>query len=249
MARLVATAPISNGKGILVIRADTTLSRLELRGARVADRNGAGIRYEGGNLTVQRCYFKQNENGILANASTTGRIHVSSSEFDSNGRGDGYTHGIYVNRIAELSVVNSYFHDTKIGHHIKSRASRTIIEGNRIVDGTNGTASYNVDVPNGGVVGISNNNIVQSATSPNSILIHFGGESAPYPGSSLQVSNNILQNFRSSAVAVANATNIPVTVASNRLYALPVILSGPGALSSNQILSQPIPVPATSPWR
>ena len=146
-------------------------------------------------------------------------------------------------------MVNSYFHDTKIGHHIKSRASRTIIEGNRIVDGTNGTASYNIDVPNGGVVGISNNNIVQSATSPNSILIHFGGESAPYPGSSLQVSNNILQNFRSSAVAVANATNIPVTVASNRLYALPVILSGPGALSSNQLLSQPIPVPATSPWR
>ena len=249
MARLVATVAIPNGKGILVTRADATLSRLEFNGARVSDQNGAGIRYEGGNLTVQRCYFKNNENGILANPITTGQIHISSSEFDTNGRGDGYTHGIYTGKIAQLTVLSSYFHNTKVGHHIKSRASRTVIDGNRIVDGTNGTASYNIDVPNGGTVLINDNDIVQGAASQNPALVHFGGESAPYAGSSLQVTNNTMQNFRSSAIGVLNATSIPVTVSANRRYALPVVLSGQGTTSSNPVLSQPVSVSTTSPWK
>ena len=249
MARLVATVAIPNGKGIVITRADATLSRLEFNGARVSDRNGAGIRYEGGNLTVQRCYFKNNENGILANPVATGQIHISSSEFDANGRGDGYTHGIYTNKIAQLTVMNSYLHDTKVGHHIKSRAARTVIDGNRIVDGTNGTASYNVDVPNGGTVLINGNDIVQGAASQNPALVHFGGESAPYAGSSLQVTNNTMQNFRSSASGVLNATSIAVTVSGNRRYALSALLSGPGTTSNNPVLSQPVSVPTTSPWK
>ena len=249
LARLVATIPIPNGKGIFVIGANAKLERLEFNGARVADRNGAGIRYEAGILTIKRCYFKNNENGILAAANATGKIAITSSEFDGNGRGDGYTHGLYVNKIAELRIVGSYFHDTKVGHHIKSRAASTIIDGNRIVDGTVGTASYNVDAPNGGAVVITNNNIVQSAASQNATLIHFGGESAPYAGSSLGVSSNIMQNFRSSAIGVLNATTIPVSISNNQLYALPRILSGPGTLSNNVVLGAPVPVSTAPPWR
>ena len=63
MARLVATTT------------DVALDHGEFAGARVADRNGAGIRYEGGKLTVRKCYF----------------------------------------------------HDTWVGHHIKSRASKTTV--------------------------------------------------------------------------------------------------------------------------
>ena len=76
-------------------------------------------------------------------------------------------------------MLSSYFHNTKVGHHIKSRASRTVIDGNRIVDGTNGTASYNIDVPNGGTVLINDNDIVQGAASQNPALVHFGGERRP----------------------------------------------------------------------
>ena len=249
LAVLKATANISNGKGMLVTRADTTLRRLRFEGARVADRNGAGVRYESGVLTIDQCHFTNNENGILANPNSTGRMSISRSEFSANGRGDGYTHGIYVNKIAELRVVTSYFHDTKVGHHIKSRASRTILDGNRIVDGTNGTASYNVDAPNGGVVEITNNQIVQGAYSQNSAILHFGGEGTPYAGSSLSVTGNTMQNFRSSAIGVLNATGISVTVRNNSLYQLPRVLSGPGTTSGNIVLSQPVTVSTVPPWQ
>ena len=249
LAVLKATTNISNGKGILITRADTTLRRLRFEGARVADQNGAGIRYESGALTIDQCYFINNENGILANPNASGRIAITRSEFSTNGRGDGYTHGIYVNRVAELTVRTSYFHDTRVGHHIKSRASRTIVDNNRIVDGTNGTASYNVDVPNGGVVEVTNNQIVQSASSQNPSLVHFGGESTPYAGSSLVVAGNTMQNFRSSAIGVLNGTGIAVSVRNNSLYQLPRILSGPGTTSGNIVLSQPVTVATTPPWQ
>ena len=248
MARMVATQLIPNGKAIFVTSNNITLDHIEFAGARVADANGAGIRYEGGNLVIRRCYFHDNENGILANPVETGSIVIGSSEFASNGRGDGYTHGVYVNRIASLRVLNSYFHNTKVGHHIKSRALQTTIRGNRIDDGINGTASYNIDLPNGGVSVVADNNIVQRATSQNPALIHFGGEGAPYAGSSLRVANNTLQNFRSSATGVLNHTSITVTINGNKLYGLPTVASGPNSQSNNTVLSTPVPVDTSSPW-
>ena len=248
MARMVATQNIPNGKGIFVTSKNITFDHIEFGGARVADANGAGIRYEGGNLTIEKCYFHDNENGILANPVASGTIVISNSEFARNGRGDGYTHGLYVNKIASLQVSNSYFHDTKVGHHIKSRASSTTINGNRIVDGTNGTASYNIDLPNGGVSVVTNNNIVQSTTSQNPALIHFGGEGTPYSNSSLRVGNNILQNYRSSATGVVNQTSITVSITSNKRYQLPTLASGPNTQSNNAVLTQPVPVDTTSPW-
>ncbi len=248
MARMVATQNIPNGKAIFVTSNNVTLNHIEFAGARVADANGAGIRYEGGNLVIKKCYFHDNENGILATSVETGSIVIGSSEFASNGRGDGYTHGVYVNRIASLRVLNSYFHNTKVGHHIKSRALQTTIRGNRIDDGINGTASYNIDLPNGGVSVVADNNIVQRATSQNPALIHFGGEGTPYAGSSLRVANNTLQNFRSSATGVLNHTSITVTINGNKLYGLPTVASGPNSQSNNTVLSTPVPVDTSSPW-
>jgi hypothetical protein len=250
MARLVATTAIGNGKAILVTTTDVTLDHVEFAGARVADRNGAGIRYEGGRLTVRECYFHDNENGILANASATGTISIAGSEFARNGYGDGYTHGVYANRIASLTITNSYFHDTKVGHHIKSRATKTTVSGSRLVDGTNGTASYNIDLPNGGNAVVSGNLIEQSATSQNPALLHFGGESAPYAGSALQVTNNTLQNYRSSAIGILNhATSVVVSVTGNKLYRLPNLIAGPGTQANNTMLAAPATVNVSSPWR
>ena len=44
---------------------------------------------------------------------------------------------------------DSHFSDTHEGHHIKSRALRTVLRGNDISDGPTGNSSYLVDVPNG----------------------------------------------------------------------------------------------------
>ena len=53
MANFVATVSPPNGKGILVTETDVTIQNLSFSGAKVPDMNGAGIRYEGGNLTVR----------------------------------------------------------------------------------------------------------------------------------------------------------------------------------------------------
>src|SRR5438128_367393 len=50
MVNLVATTPPPNGKAILTTETDVTLDHIAFSGAAVADGNGAGIRYEGGNL-------------------------------------------------------------------------------------------------------------------------------------------------------------------------------------------------------
>src|SRR4051812_41648683 len=62
MAKLVATQKIPNGKAILVTDTDVTIDHVEFSGATVKDGNGAGIRYQGGNLTITNSYFHDNQN-------------------------------------------------------------------------------------------------------------------------------------------------------------------------------------------
>ena len=54
------------------------------------DRNGAGIRQEGTDLTVTRSWFHDNENGILTGADPESDIVIERSRFFRNGYGDGY---------------------------------------------------------------------------------------------------------------------------------------------------------------
>ncbi len=111
MANFVATVAPPNGKGIFVTQGDVTIQNLSFSGAAVADRNGAGIRYESGNLVIIDSYFHDNQDGLLANADPNGTIRIVGSEFANNGTGDGYSHNLYVNNIASLVIDDSYFHD------------------------------------------------------------------------------------------------------------------------------------------
>ena len=239
MAHLLATLPPRDGKAIFTInQANVTLDRLEFSGAAVADRNGAGIRYEGGNLVIRNSYFHDNENGILAANDPAGSIQIVNSEFARNGHGDGFSHGVYVNQLASLHIAGSYFHDTKVGHHIKSRASATLVENSRLEDG-DGTASYSIDLPNGGVGVVRNNFIVQGPNGENNSIIHYGGEAAPPAGSSLLVTSNIIQNFQSNGTAILNQTSIPVDFTNNQIFNVPRIAAGPVRETGTIVLSQP----------
>jgi hypothetical protein len=60
MVQLVATEAPPDGKAILTINTDVTISNVEFSGAAVADGNGAGIRYQGGNLVLDHTYFHDN---------------------------------------------------------------------------------------------------------------------------------------------------------------------------------------------
>src|SRR4030095_7395500 len=68
MAHFVSdgTVAIPNGKAIFTTTTDVTLDHIEFSGASVPDGNGAGIRYEGGDLVVTNSYFHGNEMGILS---------------------------------------------------------------------------------------------------------------------------------------------------------------------------------------
>src|SRR3954452_24918078 len=160
---MVSSGLIPNGKGIFITSGNITINNFEFSGAQVADLNGAGIRYEGGNLTLNGCYFHNNEDGLLGGTWPTGTLTVNNSEFAYNGRGDGQTHNLYIGAIANLTIDNSYFHDAKEGHEVKSRALNTTITNSRI-DDLSGTASYSIDLPNGGNAVIQNNIIQQGSS-------------------------------------------------------------------------------------
>lgn len=223
MAQIIATVEPDNGKAIItegVRGASVTINGFDISGAAVADENGAAIRYEGGNLSLSNDYFHDNQDGLLAASDPSGSISVDHSEFAFNGvGGDGHTHNLYVNNIASLSITNSYFHDANEGHEIKSRAANTTITGNRIFD-NNSTASYSVDLPNGGNATIANNVIEQGPHSDNPYILAVGEEGVGYAGSNVSVSGNTIVNDLSGGRDVLNPNGVPVSYASNQAWGI-----------------------------
>nr|MCV4206126.1 right-handed parallel beta-helix repeat-containing protein [Roseomonas sp. SXEYE001] len=251
MAKIVATEEPSNGKGIIVSRADVTLDSLDLSGAKVSSNNGAGVRYETGNLTITNSYIHDNQNGVLANADASGSITVRNSEFDGNGAGDGFTHNLYANGVGSLVIEDSYFHDAVVGHEIKSRALNTTITNNRIFD-NEGNASYSIDLPDGGKAVIADNVIQQSANTSNPAIIHFGGENAPPAGSSLSITGNTVINDLDtpSAKLLLNHTDLTAQVSGNRVEGLSSdqISTGAAQVSGIDYLNDAPALDMSSPW-
>jgi hypothetical protein len=134
---VVLTDTTCQGKAIFVIYAnDVTVKNITFQRARVPDGNGAGIRVEGINLTIENSKFINNQDGILASDNRTSSMIIRNSEFDHNGACiRDCAHGLYVGQIALLRVEHSRFFDTQVAHHIKSRAMRTELIDNHIEDG------------------------------------------------------------------------------------------------------------------
>lgn len=242
-------AAIPNEKAILVTRADVTIRNLEFRDARVPDGNGAGIRHEVGDLTIIDSVFRNNQDGILAGNIAGADILVRGTSFIGNGAGDGQTHALYVNRIDSLTVEQSIFDGTLIGHDIKSRAAVTTVLDSILDDGVTGTASYAIDLSNGGVGRIIGNTITQGANTDNPSMIAYGPEGDLYSLSSLLVQNNTFINLRpGSSVGVANFTQtVSAQLCGNTFQNVATPLSGPGQISSQCDDPGPGPDPGPDP--
>jgi hypothetical protein len=252
MVKMVATVAPPNGKAILVTGTDVTVDHFEFSGTKVADKNGAGIRYEGGNLTVTNSYFHHNQNGILANSDRAGSITIRNSEFDQNGAGDGYSHSLYVGQVGTLTIENSYFHDAAVGHQIKSRADNTVITNSRIAEGVNGTVSYSIDLPNGGRALIANNVIEQGAKSGNPVVVAFGEEGDLRANTSLEMSGNVVLNdlVSSSTKLVWNKTTVTANLHDNSVFGLTASQYGSGPLSvtNMKVLTAEPAFDTSHPW-
>lgn len=193
-ARLIAAGAGAEGKAIWVIkRGRVIVENVEFVGTRVADRNGAGVRFEGGHLVIRNCLFYDNENGLLASGGDA-QLEIESSEFAYNGRGDGQTHQLYAGNLKSLKVTGSYFHHANTGHLIKSRSAHNDIRYNRLSDESGGRASYELEFPNGGVARVVGNIIQQTAGGANSTLISYGAEGYAWPFNALELAHNTLVN-------------------------------------------------------
>ncbi|HEY2617875.1 MAG TPA: Hint domain-containing protein [Acetobacteraceae bacterium] len=254
VVRMVATEAPSNRKAIIdeggagVV---VTINGFDISGAAVSDGNGAAVRYEGGSLTLDNDYFHDNQDGMLAAADPNGTITINNSEFAFNGTGDGKTHNLYVNEIALLTITGSYFHDAVMGHEIKSRAEDTVITNSRIFDNL-GTASYSIDLPNGGDATITNDVIEQGPNGQNPNIIAYGEEGSLLAGTSVLIADNTIVNGQVSASArvVFNQTPIPLSFQNNQIWGLTAaqLSSGPLAEIGTTFLTTAPTLNTASTW-
>ena len=190
-ARLPANGKDAGGKAIwVVVGSDLTVENIEFSGARVRDRNGAGMRPEGKNLTVRNCRFYDCENGVLGG---NGEMLFEGCEFEHCGPvADPATHSLYIGqRCTKLIFRYNYSTDVIEGHLLKSRAKESWLLYNRLTD-ENGTGSTVADFPNGGVVVVIGNVMHKGARGNNSRVIAYGMEGVKQGRNSLYVVNNTM---------------------------------------------------------
>jgi len=222
-AKIDAAGKNYGGKGIWVISGnDTTVENIEFSGATVPDQNGAGIRQEGSNLTVRGCYFHDNEDGILSGGSAGTAILIEYSEFANNGFGDGFSHNMYIGHEGRFTLRYSYSHGAKVGHLVKSRAAENYILYNRL-SGEDGTASYELDLPNAGTSYVIGNLIEQGPSTQNPTFVTYGveGTTAENPGHALFVVNNTFVNDRTAGgtfIGVGGAITTPAVIINNIFF-------------------------------
>ncbi|MBC7636287.1 MAG: hypothetical protein H7251_11860 [Acetobacteraceae bacterium] len=132
-AGVVITDVACSDKAAFVISGDAVhVRRIVFTRIRVADRNGAGIRAQGGDLNIADCQFINNEVGVLAAGVARARITVVDSVFDDNGRcTEGRCRaGLEVGAVAELRVERSRFNAPRGRVLLRSGAGRTLLSGN-----------------------------------------------------------------------------------------------------------------------
>ncbi|MFT5723278.1 MAG: hypothetical protein ACI9JN_000387 [Bacteroidia bacterium] len=211
----------SNGKALFVISgANCIVEHIEFANAKVPDRNGAGIRQEGCDLTVQYCYFLGNEMGILGGNYSDCKVTIEHCVFSNNGSpsNPGFQHNVYINHIDTLVFQYNYtINAIAEGHELKSRAHFNLIRYNYIGN-LSSNDSRNIDLPNGGTTILVGNVIEQSNNSVNSNLVGYGLEgltnTAPH---NLWVVNNTFVNRKDKGSFVQVAGNTDTLYLKNNI--------------------------------
>ncbi len=245
------------GKGICTVSGnsgDLTFENLEFYRAAGRDlapwndtgHNGAGVRYDGtGLLTMHNCYVHDCEEGMLTTSTLSYSVLIEYSEFNHNGYGNGSTHGVYLNHAESFTLRYSYMHRAHVGHEVKSRAKINYILYNRIMN-EDGDASYEVDIPNGGLTYLIGNIIQQGPNATNGGIILYAeegsGNGGLNPVQNLYVINNTVSNERGlSGTFVNNASSVAATLNNNLFLGstegtYDITLSGLGTVGTDNVL-------------
>jgi hypothetical protein len=233
--------------GIFVVLGNnTTFENLELKDCRLTPAegaNGTGIRIVGAGLTVRNCYIHDCDDGIMGGANANSDILVENCEFDHCGyvnivtdepdpQYSGYSHNLYIGNVRSFTIRYTWTHNAVWGHDIKTRAKLNYILYNRITD-ENGSASYEVNVPNAGTTYIIGNLIQQGPYSENSTIIDYASEGASNPDKHLYVVNNTIINDLGRGTFVRNYTSTAALLQNNIFQGAGTILSGAGTQVAN----------------
>lgn len=216
----IADLPCSGVALFITVGDRITVRNLTLARAKVPNDNGAGIRAKGADLTVERVIFRDNENGILGEPNPLSVVTIRESVFERNGVcTHACAHGIYFNLVKLLRVERCRYVGQRAGHHIKSRAARTEIIDNDIVDGPSGTASYLIDIPYGGDVLIRGNRMSKGPRSENtSTAIMLGAEGVKNVTRDIRIEDNRFENAVGRVTAfVDNRTGVAAILSGNTM--------------------------------
>ncbi len=246
------TVPLPNEKGILISLAELTVDGLTFENANIPASlgdNGAGIRAEQGSqaytLTVRNSQFISNQTGILTDVNFPLDVVLLNNVFINNGNGDtsSLTHGVYIGSgNNSLTAIGNEFCGTIVGHNIKSRAVITIIENNTLYAGAAdpnqpscnvGSASYALDIPNGGVAEVSGNTMIQGTATQNANMFAYGEEGLTYPTNSLVFMNNNMENTLPNAIGILDPNGVPIVGNGNSFAPSITTLVNPA--SANQL--------------
>jgi hypothetical protein len=247
MAHLRSTGLIPNGKAIWIVSGNNTvIENVEFSGAKVQDTNGAGIRHEGGNLTLRDTYFHHNEFSILTGADPEASLDIQSSRFWFQKRLNTFSHGMYIGALKRFTLEGSHVKGTDRGHQIKSRALENHILYNRIEDIPGGNSSRIVDLPNCGLSYIVGNDMHKAETTENVDAIGYGAEGCQdrTPRQRrLFVAHNTLVNDAWNGTLVKNHAAGDALVVNNVIFGQGRFLMGQGLsldnVSINLRLRQP----------
>lgn len=225
------------GKAAWVIAGRRVLvENVELTGSRVPDKNGAGIRAEGGELVLREVLIHGNEIGILSSLDFKGELRIERSEFygnvvpDYEAAGVPPGHNIYISEAKPFVLIGSWIHGAVDGHNVKTRASENRILFNRIEDDPGRASSYLIDVAEGAPTLIMGNLLVESAASPNNVVLSIASERNA-PGAETAIAFNTLLRAKGETIAVANRGSGPVRLVGN-------LIVGPGRLAEGPVLME-----------
>ena len=186
----------AEGKAIWVVRnGDIRIDNIAFTGCRVPSGNGAGIRFEKGRLRLQRCRFTDNQMGLLSGNDAGSELQIEDCDFSDAPVNPGTVpHLLYVGSIGRFSLRGSRLQRGHEGHLLKCRARESVIVGNRLDDGLQGEASYEIDLPNGGIALVEGNTLVQSPRSQNPVMLAYGAENRAWDRNSLTLRGNTFIN-------------------------------------------------------
>jgi VanZ family protein len=188
----------TSGKGALLIKGDDNyIEGLECHSIYVSDNNGVCVRLEGRGITLNNVYFHHAQGGLLG-SKKGGDIRIENSRFEHLGDGAFY-HGIYTFKETRLFINNSRFLNNRNGgHEIKSRSSHTEIT-NSVIASSQSWDSRLIDAPNGGVLIIKNNILIEGPFSENHDLLSWGVEIITHRLEKLIITDNLIIADKSKA--------------------------------------------------